>query len=85
MLLDSTAPEESWMLTKMAAFVFETPSSAPDMGCGTAMPYPPGGTGFSSERHECLRTFFLAVAEHGIPCFHPSQPPVELPTCPEPE
>jgi hypothetical protein len=85
MLVDSAAPESSWMLKKMAAFDFEAPSSAPDMGCGTAMPYPPGGTGFTSERHECLRSFFLAIAEFGVPCTVSSEPPPELPTCPEPE
>ena len=85
MLVDSAAPESSWMLKKMAAFDFETPTTAPDMGCGTAMPYPPGGAGFTSERHECLRSFFLAIAEFGVPCSVPTEPPPELPTCPEPE
>jgi hypothetical protein len=83
MLIDSTSPESSWMLRKMEAFDFDTPNGVPDMGCGTAMPYPPGGMGYTLERAACLTSFFLAIAQIGVPCTLPSEPLPELPTCPD--
>ena len=82
-LIDSRAPEQSWMLKKTAAFDFARPTTAPDMGCGTAMPYPPGGTGYTPERDACLTSFVLSIAENGVACALPSEPPPEVPTCPD--
>jgi hypothetical protein len=82
MLLDTAAPADSWMFRKLDAFDFEEPSTSPDMGCGTAMPYPPGNTGYTSERDACLRALFLRIIETAAPCSFPREPPPELPICP---
>lgn len=68
MLVSKANPASSWMITKMAMFNFDTPSAAPEIGCGTAMPYPPGGTNFTAERRTCLTDFFNWIAANGRPC-----------------
>jgi hypothetical protein len=70
------------MLGKMLPFDFTTPGTALDVGCGTAMPYPPGNTGFTEERAACLIDFVLAVARTGTPCALPREPLPDVPTCP---
>jgi hypothetical protein len=68
MLVDKANPPSSWMIYKMEQFNLDTPSAAPEIGCGTAMPYPPGGMGFTAERRTCLTNFFTWVAANGRPC-----------------
>ena len=68
LLVSKADPANSWMMKKMEAFNVDTPTTAPDMMCGTAMPYPPGGTGFTNERRDCLKNFFTWVAMNGRPC-----------------
>jgi hypothetical protein len=67
-LVSKAEPANSWMIHKMNAFNVDTPTTAPDIGCGTAMPYPPGGTGFTAERRTCLTNFFTWVANNGRAC-----------------
>ena len=68
LLVSKADPPNSWMIHKMNAFNVDTPTTAPDIGCGTAMPYPPGGMGFTEERRTCLTNFFTWVANNGRAC-----------------
>ena len=68
LLVSKADPANSWMMRKMNAFNVDTPTAAPAIGCGTAMPYPPGGTGFTEVRRTCLTNFFTWVANNGRPC-----------------
>jgi hypothetical protein len=67
-LLSKASPATSWIMTKMDRFNFDAPTSPPKIGCGTAMPYPPGNTGFTPERKECLAKFFTWIATNGREC-----------------
>jgi hypothetical protein len=71
LILSKMDPASSWIMQKMNAFNVDTPSTAPDMMCGTAMPYPPGGTGFTNERRDCLKKFFTYIANTGRACSVP--------------
>lgn len=68
LILSKTDPANSWIMVKMDRFNVDTPTTAPPIGCGTAMPYPPGGTGFTNERRDCLKRFFTWVANNGRAC-----------------
>src|SRR5688500_13119478 len=56
-LIDSANFAESWMVKKMDAFNVDNVQETVQMGCGTAMPYTPGNTGFTAMRRDCLRKF----------------------------
>ena len=71
LLLTKADIPNSWMMKKMDAFNLDTLTMAPAMGCGTAMPYPPGGMGYTAERRDCLKSFFTWVANNGQACALP--------------
>jgi hypothetical protein len=68
LLLSKANIPNSWMIQKMNAFNFDSPSTAVEMGCGTSMPYPPGNTGFTPDRKDCLTKFFTWIATNGREC-----------------
>jgi hypothetical protein len=70
-LLSKASPGTGWIIDKMEEFDFAMPSSFPTIGCGTAMPYPPGNTGFTEARKQCLKDFFTWIANNGRPCSIP--------------
>jgi hypothetical protein len=68
MLVNSATPASSWMIQKMDAFNVADINEVVQMGCGTAMPYTPGNTGFTAERRDCLTKFFTWIATNGRKC-----------------
>jgi hypothetical protein len=84
LLIDSNAPETSFMLHKMEGF---DPASSGelDIGCGTAMPMQatPATSSYMASHSACLESLFLAVAMSGRPCARTGQEPAPpLPACP---
>jgi hypothetical protein len=70
-LLSKSNPAGSFIMVKMDQFDVET-NTAPDIGCGIAMPAPSGGPAFTAERRTCLTNFFTWIAQNGTPCELPA-------------
>lgn len=68
-LLNKADFASSWIVRKMEPFLPGS-TSAPDMGCGVAMPPPQFGAreGYTQAHKDCLMEFFQAVATTGRPC-----------------
>jgi hypothetical protein len=69
LLLNKADFASSWIIRKMEPFVPGS-ASAPDLGCGVAMPPPQFGApvGYTQAHKDCLIEFFQAVANTGRPC-----------------
>lgn len=65
LLIDTSDPESSWILGTMDPFIPGVTTSTLNTGCGDAMPtFNTTGTNTYSQAHkDCLRMFFLALAE----------------------
>jgi len=68
LLINKTTFADSWMVKKIDAFNVDNVMEVVQMGCGTAMPYMPGNTGFTAERRNCLKSFFQWIATNGRKC-----------------
>jgi hypothetical protein len=72
LLLNKTNVAESWIIRKMERFNVDTPNTAQNFECGSAMPLAPGNSGFTAETRTCLTDFFTWIANNGRKCDIPA-------------